>query len=448
MNSILIENATIINEGKTTITNLKIKNHRIEQIGTDISYDGIDTIVNAEGLHLLPGLIDDQVHFREPGATNKATIKTEAMAAVAGGTTSFMDMPNTKPQTTTIEEWNNKMSIGSKDSIANYGFFLGATNDNLDELKKLDPQKCPGIKVFMGSSTGNMLVDKEDTLEQIFKENKAIIATHCERTDIIQKNEQLARERYGEDVPIKCHPEIRSREACIESSKIAIKLAQKYQSNLHIFHLSTKEETELLRSINASKTLKNKIITAEVCLPHLMFTDKDYNILGTKIKCNPAVKAQSDREALIDGIKNKVIDIIATDHAPHEASEKNNSYFKAPSGIPMCQHTLSALLELYHDGHLSLEDIVTSTSHNVADRYHIQDRGFIREGYFADLVLVDLNGYQTVNKEQILYKCGWSPFEGKTFRSRIISTWVNGTMAFCEGVICSNEKGMAMDYNR
>ncbi len=448
MNSILIENATIVNEGKTFEGCVKIKNGRIEEIGTSLSYDDVNTIVNAEGLHLIPGVIDDQVHFREPGSPNKATIKTEAMAAAAGGTTSFMDMPNTNPQTVTIEEWEKKMAIAAKDSIGNYGFFLGATNDNLDELKKMDTKRCPGTKVFMGSSTGNMLVDQETALEGIFRESKSIIATHCERTDIIKNNEEIARKKYGEDVPFKCHPLIRSREACLESSKIAVKLAQKFGSLLHIFHLSTKEEVDLLKSINGNKPLKDKLITGEACLPHLVFTDSDYEKLGAKIKCNPAVKTEDDRNALIGAIKDHIIDIIATDHAPHQESEKNNTYFKTPSGIPMCQHSLLSLLELYHKGLLTLDNIVTATSHNVAERYKIVDRGFIREGYFADLVLVDLNGQQNVTKENLLYKCGWSPFEGNTFKSRIISTWINGSMAFCEGVICATQSGQAMSYNR
>lgn len=448
MQATLIENATIVNEGKSFEGSVKIRDGRIIEIGSSLSFDGVNTIVNAEGLHLLPGMIDDQVHFREPGATGKATIKTEAVAAVAGGTTSFMDMPNTSPQTVTVEEWEKKMAIGSRDSIANYGFFLGATNDNLDELKKMDICRCPGIKVFMGSSTGNMLVDKEQSLEGIFKESRAIIATHCEKTDIIQENEKLAREKYGENVPFKCHPLIRSQEACLESTRLAVSLAQTFNSQLHIFHLSTSDEVELLRNINSGKTFSAKNITGEACLPHLIFTDNDYERLGAKIKCNPAIKTVNDRQALIQGINDGVIDIIATDHAPHLEQEKAAAYFKAPSGIPMCQHSLSALLELYHRHELSLETIVSATSHNVARRYHIQDRGFIREGYFADLVLVDLNGRQTVTKDQILYKCGWSPFEGKTFPSRIISTWVNGELAFCEGVLCKTSAGMAMFYDR
>ncbi len=448
MNSLLIKNATVVNENTIKELDILIKNQRIEKIAPSIDATGSTTIINAQGLHLLPGIIDDQVHFRQPGGEAKATIATESRAAVAGGTTSFMDMPNTNPQTTTIEQWHNKQLIASRESIANYGFFLGATNTNLDEIKKLDPKVCPGLKVFMGSSTGNMLVDQVDALEGIFRETPTIIATHCEQSSIIRANEEQARQTWGEDVPVKMHPKIRSHQACLASTTIAIDLAKKYSTDLHIFHLSTKEEVDLLSQINHGLPLSHKKITAEACMPHLMFTDADYDRLGTQIKCNPAVKGLDDQRALINGIKNQIIDIIATDHAPHRWEEKNNTYFKAPSGIPMCQHTMLGLMELYHNQMLSLNHIVNATSHNVASRYHITDRGYIREGYFADLVLVDLKANFKVSKENILYKCGWSPFENKTFRSKVIYTIINGNIAYSEGVICTQNSGMAMIYAR
>lgn len=448
METILIKNATVVNEGQIFPSDLLIKDGRIEKIASEISHDGHSRIINAEGLTLMPGIIDDQVHFREPGGTAKATIETESRAAVAGGTTSFMDMPNTSPQTVTIEEWQKKQQIGGRTSLANYGFFLGATNDNIEEVKKLDPKRCPGLKIFMGSSTGNMLVDQEEALDELFSSSPALIATHCERTDLISAAEQKAREKYRGDVPVSLHPLIRSREACLQSARTAVYLAQKHQADLHIFHMSTKEEVELIAKVNEGISRERRKITAEACMPHLMFTDADYEKLGTKIKCNPAVKSKEDREALLEGIRSGVIDIIATDHAPHLASEKSNTYFKAPSGIPMCQHTLAGLIELYHRHELSLEQIVQATSHNVASRYHITLRGFIREGYYADLTLVDLNGNCRVTAENILYKCGWSPFEGHTFDSRVVFTLVNGTVAYAEGVICTDRKGMAMIYSR
>ncbi len=448
MEKILIKNATVVNENRIFPSDLLISGGRIEKIASDISHDGRSRLINAEGLTLLPGIIDDQVHFREPGGTVKATIGSESRAAVAGGTTSFMDMPNTTPQTVTIDEWQKKQQIGAATSIANYGFFLGATNDNIEEVKKLDPKQCPGLKIFMGSSTGNMLVDKEEALDALFRESPALIATHCERTDIIAEAEKKAKEKYRDDVPVSMHPVIRSREACLKSAQTAVNLALRHHADLHIFHMSTREEVEMLAEINRGIIREHRKITAEACMPHLMFTDSDYEQLGTKIKCNPAVKTKDDRNALLEGIRNGTIDIIATDHAPHLASEKNNTYFKAPSGIPMCQHTLTGLIELFHRNELSLEQIVQCTSHNVASRYHIALRGFIREGYYADLTLVDLNGNFKVSSENILYKCGWSPFENRTFGSRVVFTLVNGVLAYAEGVICTAQKGMAMVYSR
>ncbi len=447
MSKILIQNATIVNEDQIYNADLKISDGFIEQIGSNLGTRDADTFFNAEGLYLLPGVIDDQVHFREPGNTHKATIATESRAAVAGGTTSFMDMPNTNPQTVSQAELNHKMEIGKATSIANYAFFLGATNSNLEEIKKTDPKACPGIKIFMGSSTGNMLVDQGKALEDIFRESPVLIATHCEKPEIISANEQKAREKYGDDVPVSEHPNIRSREACVESSKIAFELAKKYHANLHILHLSTKEEVELLKEFQ-NTPFNDKKITAEACLPHLIFTDRDYDTLGTRIKCNPAVKTKEDQEALIWALKNNVIDLVATDHAPHLESEKNNTYFKAPSGIPVIQYSLISLLELYHRHQLSLQDIVRLTAHNVARRYRIADRGFIREGYRADLALVNLNSENTVTRDKLFSKCRWSPFEGRTFHSEIFATFVNGNPVYREGKIIEGISGEPLTFSR
>lgn len=446
-NKILIENATVVNENKIFTTSVKISNQRIEQIGDNLSTHDVSTIINADGLYLIPGIIDDQVHFREPGNTHKATIGTESIAAVAGGTTTIMDMPNTNPQTTTIDAYNEKIQIGANSSLTNYGFFFGATNSNLEEIKQINPSKCPGIKVFMGSSTGNMLVDNELMLESIFKEAPTLIATHCEDQNIIKINEQQALSKYGENVPVKEHFKIRSHEACLSSSKKALELAEKFGANLHILHLSTKDEVQLLSKFK-DIPLKDKKITAEVCIPHLTFTENDYDTLGTKIKCNPAVKTEEDQKALIQGLKDHVIDIIATDHAPHLIEEKNNSYFKAPSGIPMIQHTLMMLIELYKQNKLTLTEIVNATSHNVATRYHIKDRGFIREGYFADLVLLDINSQTTVTNKSLYYKCKWSPLENRIFTSKIITTFVNGYPVYNEGYLITDKYGLQLNFDR
>jgi dihydroorotase len=447
MSDLLIRNATIVNEDQIYNADVKISNGIIEQIGTNLSDSNVTETINADGLHLLPGVIDDQVHFREPGATHKATIASESRAAVAGGTTSFMDMPNTSPQTTDQEQFNAKLATAAATSVANYGFFLGATNSNLEEIKKVDPRKCPGIKIFMGSSTGNMLVDHQNVLEDIFRESPVLIATHCEKPEIISANEQKAREKYGEDVPVREHPNIRSRTACIESTRIAFNLAKKHHADLHILHLSTREEVELLSELKQIP-FAEKHITAEACTPHIAFTDSDYEQLGTRIKCNPAVKTAGDRDALLWALKNNVVDLVATDHAPHLMEEKNNTYFKAPSGIPVIQHSLTLLLELYHEGRLTLADIVRLSSHNVARRYRICDRGFIREGYRADLVLVNLNTENTVTREQLFSKCRWSPFEGRTFHSSVYATLVNGAVIFREGKIVSDRRGEPLQFNR
>lgn len=444
METIIIKDATVVNENRLQEADVLIRSGRIEHIGQGIACPGA-RIVNAAGLHLLPGLIDDQVHFRDPGGEAKADIESESRAAVAGGTTSFMDMPNTNPQTVTIEAWEKKMQRAAAVSAANYGFFLGGTNDNSEEVRRLDPLRCPGLKIFMGSSTGNMLVDREEALDTLFSIAPALIAVHCEDSRIISANEQKAREQYGEDVPVAMHPLIRSREACFASSRLAADLALRHGASLHILHVSTAEEVALLKEINRDLPPGQRRITGEACLPHLMFTDEDYTALGTLIKCNPAVKTAADRKALLQGLRDHVLDIIATDHAPHLLEEKRRTYFRAPSGIPMCQHTLCALLELFHEGELSLEDIVNATAHNVARRYGIDERGFIREGYHADLVLADLRGTTRVTEDGVLHKCRWTPFTGRTFRSRIVMTLVNGHIAFENGCL-SPGRAMALTF--
>lgn len=428
MQTLLIKNANIVNEGKTFLGDVLIENDVIVDIDESISAKSADIhIIDAEGKYLLPGLIDDQVHFREPGLTHKATIETESKAALAGGITSFIEMPNTNPQTTTIEKLNEKFEIASKSSHANYSFMFGGTNDNLEEILKVDPAKVAALKLFLGSSTGNMLVDDTKVLEKIFSNTKLLIAVHCEDETTIKNNLTSYMEKYGEDIPVKFHPKIRSEEACYLSSSNAIALAKKTGARLHVFHLSTGKETDLFSN---KKPLKDKKITAEVCIHHLWFTEEDYETKGTLIKWNPAVKTQKDKETLWKALLDDRIDVVATDHAPHTLSEKSNVYTKAPSGGPLVQHALVAMLEMYHRGQISLEKIVEKMCHNPAILFQIEKRGYIRKGYFADLVLVDLNKPWTVKKENILYKCGWSPFEGTTFKSRVTHTFINGVLAF------------------
>lgn len=428
MQTLLIKNANIVNEGKTFLGDVLIENDVIVDIDESISAKSADIhIIDAEGKYLLPGLIDDQVHFREPGLTHKATIETESKAALAGGITSFIEMPNTNPQTTTIEKLNEKFEIASKSSHANYSFMFGGTNDNLEEILKVDPAKVAALKLFLGSSTGNMLVDDTKVLEKIFSNTKLLIAVHCEDETTIKNNLTSYMEKYGEDIPVKFHPKIRSEEACYLSSSNAIALAKKTGARLHVFHLSTGKETDLFSN---KKPLKDKKITAEVCIHHLWFTEEDYETKGTLIKWNPAVKTQKDKETLWKALLDDRIDVVATDHAPHTLSEKSNVYTKAPSGGPLVQHALVAMLEMYHRGQISLEKIVEKMCHNPAILFQIEKRGYIRKGYFADLVLVDLNKPWTVKKENILYKCRWSPFEGTTFKSRVTHTFINGVLAF------------------
>ncbi len=428
MKAVLIKNANIVNEGVIFKGDVLVQDGRIAEISETISMKSAETkVIDADGSYLLPGMIDDQVHFREPGLTHKATIETESKAAVAGGITSFIEMPNTVPQATTIELLEEKFDIASKTSWANYSFMFGGTNDNLEEILKVDPKKVAGLKLFLGSSTGNMLVDDPKILEEIFSKTNLLISAHCEDEKTIKRNLEKYKAEYGEDIPIELHPIIRSEEACYISSSNAIKLAEKTGARLHVFHLSTEKETHLFSN---KKPLSEKKITAEVCIHHLWFTDQDYKTKGTKIKWNPAVKTEKDRDGLLKALLDDRIDVIATDHAPHTLEEKNNKYLNAPSGGPLVQHALVALLEMYHRGKISLEKIVEKTAHNPAILFQIKERGYIRKGYKADLVLVDINSPWTVKKENILYKCGWSPFEGTIFKSRITHTLVNGVVVY------------------
>jgi dihydroorotase len=447
MNSIYIKNATIVNEGKTFRGDLLIKNELIAEIG-NIDPEKIPEgaqVINAAGLLLLPGVIDDQVHFREPGLTHKGNILSESRAAAAGGVTSFMDMPNTIPQTISIDILNEKYKLGEENSLVNYSFYIGGTNTNLNELLNADPSSVCGIKLFLGSSTGNMLVDDENVLKEIFRKSSLLIACHCEDEPTIRKNSEVYRQKYGEDVPVKFHPLIRNREACFKTSSYAVNLAHEFNTRLHILHLSTADELKLFDN---SLPLIEKRITGEVCVHHLWFEEADYEQLGSSIKWNPSIKTKYDREALIKGINNDLIDIIATDHAPHTIAEKSNTYFKSPSGGPLVQHSLVIMMEMYHMGLIPLEKIVGKMCHNPAILYKIRDRGFIREGYKADICLVDPDSIWTVSKENLLYKCGWSPFEGTTFRSKVVKTIVNGTIVYDNGSLNENFRGQRLMFNR
>ena len=441
---ILIKNAKLVNEGKIYESDVLIENKKIKKIAKKIATDA-DQIIDAKGLHMLPGVIDDQVHFREPGLTHKATIYTESKAAVAGGITSFMEMPNTNPQTLTQELLEDKYLIASKKSLANYSFFMGASNDNLEEVLKTNPKNVGAIKIFMGSSTGNMLVDKKDVLEEIFAKSTMLIAVHCEDETIIKENIKKAKQKFGEEVPISEHPKIRSTEACFKSSSMAVKLAKKHNTRLHVFHISTEKEIELFDN---KIPLKDKKITAEVCIHHLWFDEVNYKEKDTLIKWNPAVKTGRDREALFQALLNDKLDVIATDHAPHTLREKNNSYFKAQSGGPLVQHSLPAMLKFCKKGKISITKVVEKMCHNPAICFKVENRGFIREDYFADLVLVDLNNPWQVDKENILYKCGWSPFEGETFNAKVTHTLINGHMAYEYGNFDESKNGMRLTFDR
>ena len=446
MRTVLIKNAQIVNEGTITSGDVLIEADRIAEIAPSISVKNADTkVIDADGFYLIPGMIDDQVHFREPGLTHKATIKTESRAAVAGGITSFIEMPNTVPQATTIDLLEEKFAIAAKDAHANYSFMFGGTNDNLSEILKVDKTKVAGLKLFLGSSTGNMLVDNPKVLEEIFSKTDLLISTHCEDEATIKKNLEQAIAIYGDDIPMEKHPEIRSEQACYISSSQAIALAKKTGARLHVFHLSTAKETKLF---DKKKPLKDKKITAEVCVHHLWFTSEDYASKGTKIKWNPAVKTKKDREGLWKALNEGRIDVIATDHAPHTLEEKDNVYTKAPSGGPLVQHALEALFEMHRKGYITVEKLVEKIAHNPAILFEIKDRGYIREGYKADLVLINPNAPWTVTKENIAYKCGWSPFEGTTFRARVTHTFVNGHLAYENGKIAKTTKGERLTFNR
>lgn len=445
MSTTLIKNTTIVNEGKVFRANVLIENDIITKISESEINTKADKIIDATGLYLFPGCIDDQVHFREPGLLHKGEIYTEAKAAVAGGVTSYMEMPNTIPNVFTQKLLEEKYERAKEVSLANYSFFMGASNDNIDEVLKTNPKNVCGIKVFMGSSTGNMLVDKRETLEALFSKCKLLIATHCEDEDIIKSNMAIYKEKYGENVPMECHPLIRSEEACYKSSALAVELAKKHNTRLHILHISTAKELTLFDN---KTPLKQKRITAEACIHHLWFSDEDYKTKGAFIKWNPAVKTSVDRDAILQGVLENKIDVIATDHAPHTLEEKKQTYFKAPSGGPLIQHSLIAMLEFYHKGKITLEKIAEKMAHAVADCFQIEKRGYIREGYFADLVLVDLKASWIVNESNILYKCGWSPFEGLTFHSKITHTFVNGNLVYDNGKFDERKKGQRLLFER
>ena len=441
---LLIKNAKIVNEGSVFESDVLVENKLIKKISNSIN-EKCDKIIDAKGLHLLPGIIDDQVHFREPGLTHKANIYTESKAAIAGGITSFMEMPNTNPQSLTHELLEEKFKIAASTSLANYTFFMGVSNNNLDEVLKTDPKTVGALKIFMGSSTGDMLVDDRKVLEEIFEKSPMLIAVHCEDEDTIRSNIQKAKKQYGENVPISEHPNIRSTEACYKSSSMAVELAKKHNTRLHVFHLSTEKELELFDN---TIPLSEKRITAEVCIHHLWFNEEKYKEKGTHIKWNPAVKKESDRSALFQALLDDKLDVIATDHAPHTLEEKSNTYFKAPSGGPLVQHALPAMIEFYKHGKISLEKIVEKMCHNPAILFQIEERGYVKEGFYADLVLVDLEKSWKVNKDNILYKCGWSPFEGDTFTSKVTHTFVNGHLAYDNGIFNESVKGKRLEFNR
>ena len=442
MSQLTIKNCTVVNEGDLIQTDLLIKNGRIEKIESSIDVNG--DFIDANGLYLLPGFIDDQVHFREPGLTHKGNIRSESIAAVVGGTTSYMDMPNVVPPTLNLDLWNQKNRIAEQGSLANYSFYMGSSNTNIEVIKNIDPSQVCGVKVFMGSSTGNLLVDDQKALEDIFHFSPVLITTHCEDSPLIAKNENKAYKTYGVDIPVKLHEEIRSREACLISTKKAIDLATKFNSKLHVLHISTKEEIQLFDE----GPIEGKKITSEVCVPHLLFSSSDYNSLGSLIKCNPSIKDKTDKAALRKALKDGAIDYVATDHAPHVLSEKEKNYLKSPSGMPSIQHSFLAVLELVHDGDIEITDVPKITSHNVAKRFEIKDRGFIKEGFWADLVLVNMNDSYEVKKEKIFYKCGWSPFESYTFKSRITETIINGERVCSQGKILSDKIGQKLEFTR
>jgi len=444
MKSILLKGGLIVNKGQIIAGDIFIKNGKIEQIGEGLDVKA-DKEMKVEGKYIIPGIIDDQVHFRDPGLTHKADLFTEPVAAVAGGVTTFMEMPNTIPNALTQELLQDKYDVAAEKSLANFSFFMGASNDNLEEALKTDGKNVCGLKIFMGSSTGNMLVDDAAVLEKLFSNIPILIATHCEDEKTVRNNMEIYRGRYGEDVPIRLHPEIRSSIACLKSSKLAISLAEKHDARLHILHISTADECQLFRN---DIPLEQKRITSELCVHHLYFNSNDYERLGTQIKCNPAIKSQMHQGALLPALLDNRLDIIATDHAPHTWDEKSNTYFKAPSGVPLVQHSLNVMLELYHGGKISLERIVEKMCHAPAICFEIEKRGFIEEGYWADLAIVDLDKEWTVKKSNIHYKCGWSPFENHSFKGKVESTIVSGHLAYHNGNFDHDKKGERITFDR
>ena len=440
----LIKNATIVNEGKTFVGSVLIEGELIKAVYEGIVEVEANEVIDATGKLLIPGVIDDQVHFRDPGLTHKGDIFSESRAAVAGGITSFMDMPNTMPLTVTIQALEDKYNLGADKSLANYSFYMGATNNNLEELKKVDPRNICGIKVFMGSSTGNMLVDNTETLKGIFAEIPMLIATHCEDEETIKRNKEYYKSLHGDDLPVQFHPLIRNAEACYRSSSFAIELATKYNARLHVLHISTEKEMSLFET---GKSLKDKKITSEVCVHYLWFSESDYAEYGNRIKWNPAIKSESDRIALVEALNSGKIDVVATDHAPHLLREKEGSCLKAASGGPLVQHSLVAMLQMAAKGYFTIEKVIEKMCHAPADLYRIEKRGYIRSGYYADLVLVNPSEKWTVATENILYHCGWSPFEGINFDNKVAITWVNGNKVYNQGVIDNNFRGKRLMFN-
>jgi len=441
---LLIKNAKLVNQGKSFYSDLLVEEKIIKKIAPKIN-ENVDRVIDAKGLHLIPGIIDDQVHFREPGLTHKAEIYTESKAAIAGGITSFMEMPNTKPQTLTQELLEEKFQLGDKKSIANFSFFMGASNNNLPEVLKTNPNHVGAIKIFMGSSTGDMLVDNKKVLEEIFKKSDCLIAVHCEDEETIQKNLDEAKNKFGEDIPIEMHPKIRSVDACYKSSSLAVELAKKHNTRLHVFHISTEKELQLFTN---TKPLSEKRITAEVCIHHLYFNSNDYKTKGTHIKWNPAVKEKSDQDALLAALLDNRLDVIATDHAPHTIEEKNNKYLQAPSGGPLVENALKVMLKFVKEKKITIEEVVEKMCHNPAICFQIEKRGFIKEKYYADLVLVDIEKEYEVTEGKILSKCGWSPFVGEKLNGQVEYTIVNGHIAYEKGVFDESKKGMRLVFNR
>lgn len=443
MASIILKNTRIVNEHRIFEGDLMIKDGRIEKIDSIIDFNAKQE-VDLEGKILMPGIIDDQVHFREPGLTHKANIASESRAAVAGGVTSFMEMPNTKPQSTTQENLQEKYNIAADVSPANYSFFMGATNDNVEEVLKTNKNEVCGVKIFMGSSTGNMLVDNAKTLENIFSKVPMLIATHCEDEQTIRDNLAKAQLEFGEDIPFEQHPIIRSHEACYLSSSMAVDLAKKYNTRLHILHISTAKELELFDN---TISLADKRITSEACVHHLFFNDSYYSTLGSKVKCNPAIKTENDRQAIFNAVFDGTIDIIATDHAPHTLEEKSLNYHNAPSGLPLVQHSINIILDFYHKGALSLEQMVDKMCHAPAECFKLRERGYIREGYFADLAVLDLDAEFEIKKSNIEYKCGWSPLEGRIMKGKVDSTYVNGQIVYKNGVVLPFSAGKRLQFH-